>query len=146
MEKLTFTMENYLEAIYELSNEEAGARVSDIAGRLGVTKASTNSAMATLAEKGLIVNEKYKEIFLTPAGRKLAEFTSQKHHTIRRFFTEILKIDANIADKDACAIEHVISDDSIHAMQEFLQKNGISRHPDHLQTRPPQVAEHRKTP
>ena len=70
MNKLTYTMENYLEAIYELSKEESGVRVSDIAYRLGVTKASTNRAMTTLSEKGLITNEKYKEIFLTEAGKK----------------------------------------------------------------------------
>ena len=121
MEKLTFTMENYLEAVYELSGEGAGARVSDIAERLGVTKPSTNSAMATLSEKGLITNEKYGEIFLTQAGRKLAEFTANKHHTIRRFFTEVLKLDFETADTDACAIEHVISNHAIEAMQEFMK-------------------------
>ena len=122
MEKLTFTMENYLEAIYELSLEGAGARVSDIAERLGVTKASTNSAMSTLSEKGLITNEKYKEVHLTPRGLALARFTANKHHTIRRFFTEVLKVDPKIADEDACAIEHVISDDSITAMTEFMDE------------------------
>lgn len=126
MKKLTFTMENYLEAIYELSSKDTGARLSDIAERLGVTKASTNKAMATLSEKGLILNEKYKEIFLTPEGRRLAELTSKKHHVIWHFFTKILHIDAAIADKDACAIEHVISNDSINAMQEFLEARGIS--------------------
>lgn len=120
-EKLSFTMENYLEAVYELSSEETGARLSDIAERLGVTKASTNSAMVTLSDKGLITNEKYGEIFLTPAGRKLAEFTSNKHRTIQKFFTEILKLDFDTADTDACAIEHVISNSSIQAMQEFMR-------------------------
>lgn len=120
MEKLTFTMENYLEAVYELSSEETGARVSDIAERLGVTKASTNSAMTTLSDKGLVANEKYGEIFLTPLGRELAEFTSNKHRTIQKFFTQILDLDFKTADSDACAIEHVISNDSIQAMQEFM--------------------------
>lgn len=120
MKKLTFTMENYLEAVYELSQEGTGARVSDIAERLGVTKASTNSAMTTLSEKGLITNEKYGEIYLTPAGKELARFTSNKHHTLQRFFTEILQLDFNTADMDACAIEHVISNDAIQAMQEFM--------------------------
>ena len=122
MEKLTFTMENYLEAIYELSTDRNGARISDIAERLGVTKASANSAMSTLSEKGLIINEKYKEIFLTPSGREFAEFTSKKHHVIQHFLTKVLKIDIVIADRDACAIEHVISNDSIHAMQKFILK------------------------
>jgi Mn-dependent DtxR family transcriptional regulator len=125
MTKLSFTMENYLEAIYELSGDEKGARVSDIAERLNVTKASTNSAMSTLAEKGLIVNEKYGEIFLTAAGRSQAEFTSKKHHIIRKFFIDILKIDVDTADSDACAIEHVISSKSIEAMQEFLCEDSV---------------------
>ncbi len=122
MQKLTFTMENYLEAIYELSRAGMGARVSDIAERLGVTKASTNSAMATLAEKGLIVNEKYKEIFLTPEGLRLAESTSGKHKVIKKFLIDILKIDTSVADRDACAIEHVISQDSVSAMQDYLSR------------------------
>lgn len=121
MEKLTFTMENYLEAIYELSSQGTGARVSDIADRLGVTKASTNSAMSTLAEKGLIVNEKYREVFLTAEGLKLAELTSKKHYVIKLFLTKILKVSPSVAEDDACAIEHVISSDSIAAMQEFMQ-------------------------
>lgn len=124
MKKLTFTMENYLEAIYELSGGEAGARVSDIAKRLGVTKPSTSAAMTTLSGKGLITYEKFGEIFLTPAGRELAEITAEKHHIIRRFFVDVLKIDLTVADTDACAIEHVISIDSIQAMQAFLQEYG----------------------
>lgn len=124
MEKLTFTMENYLEAIYELSKQGTGARVSDIAERLGVTKASTNSAMSTLAEKGLITNEKYKEVFLTPLGYELAELTSQKHHVIQQFLTKILKVELSVAEKDACAIEHVISNASITAMKDYMLEQG----------------------
>jgi len=121
MEKLTFTMENYLEAIYELSDQGTGARVSDIADRLGVTKASTNSAMSTLSEKGMIINEKYKEIFLTPKGLQMAELTSKKHCVIRQFLTEILMVENSVADNDACAIEHVISSNSIVAMEKFME-------------------------
>jgi Mn-dependent DtxR family transcriptional regulator len=54
-------MENYLEAIYELSQDKESARVSDIAERMGVSKASTNSAVSTLSSKGLVKNEKYRE-------------------------------------------------------------------------------------
>lgn len=121
MKKLTFIMENYLEAIYELSPDGNGVRVSDIAERLGVTKASTNRAMATLSEKGLITNEKYREVFLSPAGLALAKFTADKHHTIEAFFTKVLRVDPAIAGEDACAIEHVISNDSVTAMRAYLQ-------------------------
>ncbi len=122
MEKLTFTMENYLEAIYELTIDESGARVSDIAQRLGVTKASTNSAISTLSDKGLIIYERYKKVNFTPAGLELAELIAKKHRVIDDFFRRVLKVDPHIADKDACSIEHVISTDSVYAMQKFLSK------------------------
>jgi len=121
--RLTFTMENYLEAIYELSHQGTGARVTDIADRLGVTKASTNSALTTLAEKGLIINEKYKEVYLTPKGLKLAEHTSKKHRVIKKFLCEILDVNPSVAETDACAIEHVISNDSVNAMDEYMQRD-----------------------
>jgi DtxR family Mn-dependent transcriptional regulator len=123
MKKLTFAMENYLEAIYELSNGNSGVRVSDISERMGVTKASVNNAMSTLASKGLVVNEKYKEVFLTSAGLEQAKLTSKKHNIILDFLTKVLKVDAEIADEDACSIEHVISNDSVRAMHEFLQSH-----------------------
>lgn len=124
MDKLSFTMENYLEAIYELSSGVGGARVTDIADRLGVTKASTNNAMATLSDKGLIVSEKYKEVFLTEEGLRIAKLTSRKHHIIQQFLSKVLKVDPQIANDDACAVEHVISWNSISAMEAFMGTQG----------------------
>ncbi len=124
MEKLSFAMENYLEAVYELSVDGKGARVTDIAARMNVTKASTNNAMSVLSEKGLIMNEKYQEIVLTSEGHKLAEFISNKHTVIQKFLTAVLKVDPAIADTDACAIEHVISSESVYAMDNYLKNQG----------------------
>lgn len=121
MSKLSFTLENYLEAIYELSKDGYGARVSDIATSLDVTKASTTSAMASLADKGLITYQKYREIRLTPKGLELAKKTSHKHEIIQQFFEEVLKITPSTADTDACAIEHVISKESVDAMIKYLK-------------------------
>lgn len=122
MDNLTFIMQNYLEAIYELSKDTNFARLSDIAERLGVSKASASYAMQTLMAKGLVITERYKEIYLTDEGKQLAEVISRKHHTIKRFFIDILSVDAETADTDACAIEHVISATSINAMEKFLSK------------------------
>lgn len=124
MEKLSVAMENYLEAIYELSGDDSGVRLTDIARRLGVTKASANSAMAVLAERGLVVNERYQTVRLTCEGRRAAAFTSCKHQVILRFFTQVLGIQDRTADDDACAIEHVISDDAVRAMERFLERGG----------------------
>jgi DtxR family Mn-dependent transcriptional regulator len=122
VDKLTFTMENYLEAIYELAKTGTGARLTDIAVRMNVTKATANTAMSILAQRGLITNEKYLPIRLTDAGLKTASIISEKHHIIQRFFIEILNLDFNTANTDACAIEHVISSKSISAMHDFLKK------------------------
>jgi DtxR family Mn-dependent transcriptional regulator len=120
MKKLSVSMENYLEAVYELSDKDSGARITDIASRLQVSKASASNAMSVLAEKGLITNKRYQLVTLTPAGMKLAKLTSQKHAIIQKYFTDILSIDPQIADTDACAIEHVISNDSVYAMYQRL--------------------------
>lgn len=126
MQKLTFTMENYLEAVYELRGEKNGSRVTDIAERMGVTKASANNAMSVLAEKGLIINEKYQEIHLTPEGMRLAQAISQKHKLLRSFFIKVLGVDPETADSDACAIEHVISNATVLAIREYIEAQNIS--------------------
>lgn len=124
MEKLSFTMENYLEAVYELRGKGGSSRVTDIAARMDVTKASANNAMSVLASKGLITNERYKEISLTPKGIELAEKISMKHRLLRILLVKVLGVDFNISDADACAIEHVISNESILAVRDFLVKEG----------------------
>ena len=128
MEEMTIAMQNYLELIYELSLDGKKARVSDIAKQLGVSKPSVNNAVVVLAKDGYVDYEKYADIKLTDKGRKTAEFICSKHQTIKQLFIEVLNIDEKIADTDACLIEHVISDESIKAMQEFMenyQKNKL---------------------
>ena len=125
---MTIAMQNYLELIYELSLDGKKARVSDIAKQLGVSKPSVNNAVVVLAKDGYVDYEKYADIKLTDKGRKTAEFICSKHQTIKQLFIEVLNIDEKIADTDACLIEHVISDESIEAMQEFMenyQKNKL---------------------
>jgi len=122
METLTVAMEKYLEAVYELSRETGGCRVSDLALHLDVSKASVTHAMGVLAEHELVINERYREIVLTEQGLALAELLAQKHSIIRCLFTEVLQIPEERADQDACAIEHVISLESVQKMAEFLAK------------------------
>lgn len=114
-------MQNYLELIYELSLDGKKARVSDIAKQLGVSKPSVNNAVVVLAKNGYVDYEKYADIKLTDKGRKTAKFICSKHQTIKQLFIEVLNIDEKIADTDACLIEHVISDESIKAMQVFME-------------------------
>jgi Mn-dependent DtxR family transcriptional regulator len=75
MEHLTIAMEHYLETVYDLCGE-GGCRLSDVAARLEVSKASANNAMNVLASRGLVESEKYREIRLTEQGLRLAELLS----------------------------------------------------------------------
>ena len=65
---MTDSLEEYLYSIYALSKNNDGARVTDIANKMEVTKASTNNALNQLKEQGLINYEKYKNITLTKEG------------------------------------------------------------------------------
>ncbi|HIS51665.1 MAG TPA: metal-dependent transcriptional regulator [Candidatus Onthomonas avicola] len=124
--KLTFSMENYLEAVYELSAQTGSARVSDIAARMNVSKASVNNAMNVLHQRGLVENERYREIYLTEEGRRIGRLTSQKHLILQTLLQEVMGVDEEQANEDACAMEHVISGVSTERILRFLQQQGLS--------------------
>ncbi|MCM3293291.1 metal-dependent transcriptional regulator [Paenibacillus sp. MER 180] len=134
--KLSPTMEDYLETVFLLSQEGAGARLSDIADKVGVTKASANRAVATLSSLRLVQKEHYKEIHLTPEGLAYANRIVHKHEVIKQFFMNVLLVDADIAEQDACMIEHVISSDSVRAMQQFVTNTPASNAPRSIRTNP----------
>ena len=115
------------EARHGTSDHRHGAlsgdcRLSDVAARLEVSKASANNAMNVLASRGLVESEKYREIRLTEQGLRLAELLSHKHTILQRLLTQVMGVDPEQAYEDACAIEHVISADSVAHIQDFLRR------------------------
>ena len=120
-EFLTSTMEDYLEVVFNLEQEVKAVRVKDIAGRLRVKLPTVTSMLTTLVRKGLINHEKYEYVELTREGLELATEVNRRHEILRRFFTDILKIDASQADADACKIEHAISPVSLEALVRFME-------------------------
>lgn len=125
MEKLTVAMRQYLEVVYELSGSGDGARVSDIASRLKVTKASVNSAMKVLAAKGLVTNGRYQRIQLTGAGSHLARSALEKRRILRALLTEVMGVAPSTADRDAGAMEHALSTESAGHILTFLEQQGV---------------------
>lgn len=118
---LTKTMEDYLETIYLLEKASSEARVSDIAEKLGVAKSSVHKAMHVLTDKGFITHQRYRTVHLTEEGKKTAVEIYEHHLDIKRFFMEVLKLDEELAEKDACATEHVLSHGAIDAMKSMLK-------------------------
>lgn len=123
MEKLTPAMEDYLKKIYCMSGYdiESVVHVNDLALRMGVSKACTSRATNILSEKGLIRKRKYQGFSLTPQGKKQAAVLSKRYSVLRRFFSEILRVDPLIAAKDACKFEHSISAESYRSIREYLR-------------------------
>ncbi|NLZ61975.1 MAG: metal-dependent transcriptional regulator [Acholeplasmataceae bacterium] len=119
------SLEDYLETIYVLGGKNV--RSIDIAKRLHVSRASVNRAVNTLAEKELLIKEPYGGVFLTETGFKTAKAVQKKHQILKRFLIEVLGVEENVANKEACGIEHNISDDTAQKIdrliKDLLQKN-----------------------
>lgn len=114
------TTQEYVEIIYEIQKAHKVARVKDIATKRGVTKASVSTALTQLKKKGLINHETYGLIELTSKGEKLARELDESHGIIKDFFTNILNIDSDIANEDACRLEHHISKDVLKSLVKFM--------------------------
>jgi DtxR family Mn-dependent transcriptional regulator len=116
---MTQSLEDYLEMVSFLA-DEGPVRVTDIAARLGFSKPSVLSALRLLEERGLVMHERYRPVSLTPAGAALAADIRERHSLIKTFLTEKLGVDAEIAEKDACKMEHVLSGETLQKMREAL--------------------------
>ncbi len=108
IEKLTQSLEDYLEAILFLEKKNRVARVKDIAGALKVQMPSVTGAVRTLKDKGLVDYEKNSYITLTSRGMKIATSIYNKHQIVQRFLSEILMVKGDEAEEIACQIEHAM--------------------------------------
>lgn len=113
--------EDYLELIADLSDANGEARTVDLAERLGVTAATVNSALQRLVREGLVRKERYRSVFLTDAGQKLAEQSRERHQIVRDFLLA-LGIDAETAEIDAEGIEHHTSAETLRAFKAYLDR------------------------
>ena len=116
MMKLYASGEDYLEAILVLKNKLGMVRSVDVARHLEVTKPSVCNAVATLRDGGFLTMDEGYFLHLTDVGREVAEQIYEKH----RFFTDRLiaaGVDPATAERDACRIEHVISDESFERLK-----------------------------
>ncbi|MBE0479170.1 metal-dependent transcriptional regulator [Candidatus Aerophobetes bacterium] len=119
--KITPSMEAYLETIKKIEREKKIVRVKGIARRLNVKMPSVTEALQNLSNEGLIKHEKYGYVELTHQGNELAEEMNLRHQALFSFFTEVLGIEPERADDDACKIEHVISEATMKRLVKFVR-------------------------
>ena len=122
--KLLESGEDYLETILVLQKQEDKVRSIDIANALKVSKASVCVAMKNLKKGGYIHMGDDHVITLTEEGQRLAESIYERHV----LFSEVLSklgVDRETAKKDACRMEHLLSEDSFKVLKKYFSQNGI---------------------
>lgn len=114
--------EMYLETILLIKRQKGTVRAIDVAGELGYAKASVSRAVGLLVSRGYVtVDESSKEINLTQAGVARATEIYERHHVI----TELLKMvgaSDEVAEDNACRIEHVLTPEMFDILKEYLKK------------------------
>jgi DtxR family Mn-dependent transcriptional regulator len=120
-EKLSASLEDYLEAIYHLSVSGNIARSKDIADALDVSRASVTGALKALSEKGLVHYKPYAYTTLTEEGHKVAGRIARRHAILARFFETILGADPATAEGAACKAEHTLGPEITSRLIAFVE-------------------------
>ena len=114
--------EMYLETIYRLSKSKGAVRSLDVAEDMGYSKPSVSRAVKLLKDGEYITVDNNGYLNLTDRGRDIAEKIFERHTLLSKLLGK-LGVDPYIAAKDACKIEHVISDESFEAIKQFISSN-----------------------
>ena len=116
--------ENYLETILILKSRNGCVRSIDIANELSYTKASVSRAMTILKNAALIIMEQNGNILLTEKGFELANRIYERHRLISEYLILTLGVSKEVADRDSCRIEHVISQETFEQIKKVVGNAG----------------------
>ena len=119
--KLSASLEDYLETIYDIIQEKQAVRAKDIAARLKVSNASVTGALRALAKRKFLNYAPYDVITLTPEGEKVAREIARRHQVLKDFFIKVLAVDATKANEAACKLEHGISSEITNRLVQFIE-------------------------
>ena len=121
-EVLSHSLEDYLEAIVDLAGpERKPIRAVDLANKLDVSKASVSKALTTLKAKSYVEQPYYGDVTLTEEGEEYGSYIWRKHNKLYKFLNETLGIEPELANYEACQMEHTISGDSFAKWEAFFE-------------------------
>lgn len=123
--KITCSLEDYLEAIYFLQEKNIEVRVTDLADKLNISKPSVNRAINNLKKQNLVEHENYGLLKLTEKGLTFAKNVAMRHIVLKKFLHDLLGVDKEVAEIEACNIEHSVCNDTICKLQKYLKKVGL---------------------
>jgi DtxR family manganese transport transcriptional regulator len=114
-------VEDYIELIADLLEDGNEARQVDIAARLGVAQPTVGKMLKRLTTEGLVSRKPYRGIFLTEAGRKVAQDSRSRHQTVEAFLRS-LGVSEKTARIDAEGIEHHVSAETLEAFRRAMSR------------------------
>ncbi|GHV37537.1 hypothetical protein FACS18949_17860 [Clostridia bacterium] len=113
-------LDDYLDAIFSLGDARDPVRMTDVALRLGTTKASVSYAVRGLSERGFVTHERYGTLSLTDEGFELARGIHLRRLVFKRFLTECLGVSETDAERDAGRLEHAACAETSAALERFM--------------------------
>ena len=126
-EKLSASLEDYLEAIYHLTAGQGVARSKDIAEAMGVSRASVTGALKALSEKEMVHYQPYGYATLTEKGQQIARQVVRRHEVLTRFFEDLLGAKASTAQAAACRAEHTLGPEITARLMAFIEFVSVTR-------------------
>lgn len=115
--------ENYLETILILSKKKPELHAIDICDELGYSRPTLSVVLKRMKKEGLIAVDENNHITLTDEGRKIADKIYERHTVISKFFMDI-GVEESVALRDACKIEHDLSDETFRCIKKYIKKMG----------------------
>lgn len=112
--------EDYVELIADLIDAHGEARLVEMAKHLGITQATVSTTVSRLQRDGLVEHRPYRSIFLTEAGRDLAQIARRRHRLVVAFL-RALGLAEDTARRDAKGIEHHVSEETLKAFSRFVE-------------------------
>ena len=119
-DKLSASLEDYLEVIFHLVEKDGVARAKDIAKRMNVNMSSVTGALKNLTANGMLRYEPYHYVTLSPEGKKTAGKIVSKHNVLALFLTKVLAVSPEEAESNACKMEHVIDKKVFDSLVKFI--------------------------
>ncbi len=118
---LSQSLEDYLETIFHLIQEGKVARVKDVAARLNVQMPSVTGAVRSLVKRGLVDHDPYSYITLTAKGEAIARDMVRRHEVLTHFLATFLGLEPDVAERNACSVEHAIEAVVLDRLVEFIE-------------------------
>lgn len=122
-EPVSARQQDYLKTIASLILTQGQATVSDIAASQDVRVPTASEAVRVLVKRGLVEHENYASVELTPVGWETANEILNRHELLVHLFSEIVGLPADVADKEACALEHEVAGEALQQLAGFVTRH-----------------------